>query len=92
MLLTLDVTALSRVERLALAHMMSEHLGARVPTLGTALAEAVTAAADARPCGSWRPRRGGYTGRFAVPPSIRHLPPLNGPKWTPMSRHKIRSA
>lgn len=47
MLLTLDVSALSRVERLALAHMMSEHLGARVPALGTALAEAVTAAADA---------------------------------------------
>lgn len=47
MLLTLDVSALSRVERLALARMMSEHLGARVPALGTALAEAVTAAADA---------------------------------------------
>ena len=45
--MTLDVSALSRVERLALARMMLEHLGARVPALGTALAEAVTAAADA---------------------------------------------
>lgn len=46
MLVTLDVSLLTKVEKLALARLLSEKLGQRVPVLGEALAEAVLAAVD----------------------------------------------